>query len=71
MAVFRAVGDEMPKGCDMEPSEAPLPISYGRYLIRVRGSAMSLHCSGQTGAATAANPEASWGRSRTATAWTR
>ncbi len=56
MAVFRAVGDEMPKGCDMEPSEAPLPISYGRYLIRVRGSAMSLHCSGQTGGSHGGQP---------------
>jgi hypothetical protein len=37
---------------DMEPSEAPLPMSYARYLIRRDDgfdSGMSLACSGQTG----------------------
>jgi hypothetical protein len=33
----------------MEPSEAPLPMSYARYLIRLDARGMWLQCSGRTG----------------------
>jgi hypothetical protein len=61
MAVFRAMGDAMPEEfAVMHPtfelpaeqrttSEAPLPMSYARYLIRLDARGLSLQCSGQTG----------------------
>ncbi|HET7018224.1 MAG TPA: hypothetical protein VFI65_30180 [Streptosporangiaceae bacterium] len=61
MAVFRAMDDAMPEEFAVlyppfelpaeqrTPSEAPLPMSYARYLIRLGGRGLSLQCSGQTG----------------------
>jgi hypothetical protein len=61
MAVFRAMGDAMPEEFAVvyppfelpaeqrTPSEAPLPMSYARYLIRLGARGLSLQCSGQTG----------------------
>ena len=61
MAVFRAMGEAMPEEFAVlyppfelpaeqrTPSEAPLPMSYARYLIRRDDRGLSLECSGQTG----------------------
>jgi hypothetical protein len=64
VAVFRAMGNALPEEFAVvcppfelpaeqsAPSEAPLPMSYARYLIRPSdgiGSGLQLHCSGQTG----------------------
>jgi hypothetical protein len=60
-AVFRAMGDAMPEEFGVlyppfelpaeqrTPSEAPLPMSYARYLTRRDDRGLSLECSGQTG----------------------